>query len=83
VLIPFSSGSVQIFQDVYAAAGCFSPNQGTSCSETTHFMNTALIGGVTVLDVNVNPAPGATVASESGWDYTQQIVSAQSPQRSA
>jgi hypothetical protein len=46
-------------------------------------MNTALIGGVTVLDVNVNPAPGATVAPESGWDYTQQIVSAQSPQRSA
>ena len=42
-------------------------------------MNTALIGGVTVLDVNVNPAPGATVAPESGWDYTQQIVSAPEP----
>jgi hypothetical protein len=67
---PTISATVQqrlIFQ--FGCGGTF----GLPCYQTGDFANSALIGGATVVDANGNVVQGATIFSDSGYDYTQAV----------
>ena len=51
-------------------------------SGSLQFLHTALIGNGVVLDNNRNVVPAATIASQSGYDYTQSITAASAPEPS-
>jgi hypothetical protein len=64
VLIPFSIASFDLSVGLTTVAFCHAP-----CTTSSDFSNTALIGGYHILDNSLNPIPGATLTSESGYDY--------------
>jgi hypothetical protein len=65
VLIPFTTSSFQLTTALISTASCHAP-----CQASSNFGDTALIGGYRILDSSMNPIPGASLTSESGYDYT-------------
>jgi hypothetical protein len=54
---------------VRASASSSCAQQSTQCAADTHFGNTALIGNARIVDANGDTVPGASFASQSGYDY--------------
>ncbi len=70
---PFSFGRVYLTATLFGYYNCTSGiNQ--SCAVSANFFGTALFGGAQVLDLDGNVIEGATLTSDSGYDYTQSIA---------
>jgi hypothetical protein len=70
--MPFRGGSVGI---TYKVVGQFNKliGSGSSLAIDATFTGSAHLGNLQILDVDGNPLQGATVTSESGYDYTQPL----------
>jgi hypothetical protein len=74
ILIPFTSSSFGLAAQLTAQVGCTAP-----CSASADLGHTALIGSYQILDSNLNPITGATLTSESGYDYITPPAGAAAP----
>src|SRR5207247_8047963 len=73
ILLPFTTSSFDFHASLSAIARCDAP-----CSAKADLGNTALIGGYRILDASMNVIPGATLTSDSGYDYITPPGSADS-----
>lgn len=64
VLIPFSEALFDLVFGLSTSAACH-----MACTAISDFSNTALIGGVKILDASMVEIPGAFLTSQSGFDY--------------
>jgi len=71
VLLPFSSSGFSLNTSLQTAGRCVFAYAG--CDFTADFNDTALLGGAVIYDANGNVVQGATIVSQSGYDYTQPI----------
>ena len=71
--VPYSDGYVGLQATFSAFAECDS-SYGGDCLALSNFSETAMFGDAVVLDSSGNIVPGATVTSQSGYDYTQALV---------
>jgi hypothetical protein len=65
ILLPFTTSSFEFFTRLTTQVSCDAP-----CSAKADFGHTTLIGGYQILDSSGSVIPGATLTSESGYDYT-------------
>jgi hypothetical protein len=73
--IPFSGGSRSIAQTMTSQAYCGGP-----CMASVDTLHSARVGGLRILDIDLNPIAGAIATSESGYDYTRPISDASVPE---
>jgi hypothetical protein len=64
VLLPFTGGELGFSAQLTTLVGCKAP-----CSASADLGHTALFGGYQILDSAGHLIPGATLTSESGYDY--------------
>ena len=64
ILFPFTSSSFGFAAQLTSQVSCTAP-----CAASADLGHTALIGGYQILDSSLNPIPGASLASASGYDY--------------
>lgn len=69
----FTGGALDLVQHLRGQWACSTGTSNLSCSFTGDFLNTAAIGGALVVDAQGNPIPGATITSQSGFDYTRSL----------
>lgn len=76
VLVPFGAGQligggvtqVEVEMFLESFISCSVAN-GDTCSADADFSDTVMVTGLSVLDANFNPVPGAVVTAESGINY--------------
>jgi hypothetical protein len=73
--IPFSGGTRSIAQTMTSQAYCGGP-----CNASVDAFHSARVGGLRILDSDLNPIAGAIATSESGCDYTRPISDASVPE---
>jgi hypothetical protein len=73
-MIPFTAGYVDLTQE-FASNWLCEAQEGNPCSLSGDFLHTAAVGGALVLDLEGNPISGATITSESGFDYSRALAS--------
>lgn len=74
ILVPYSNGTFGFQQQLYWDINCLG-NTNSGCSLNLDFLHSALLGGAQVLDANLNAVSGATITSDSGFDYTAPLSS--------
>jgi hypothetical protein len=81
VLLPYSSLSFTLGESIDAFYAC-GGGRLESCTATASFGSTFQLGGAVVLDSNQHVVPGATITSQTGYDYTQPLSLASTPEPS-
>jgi hypothetical protein len=74
IFIPFSGNTFEFQAALSSSSLCHAP-----CSAKTDLGHTALIGGVKILDSSMNQISGATLTSQSGYDYVTPPSGAAAP----
>ena len=72
VFLPFTSGSISVVQTLAGQWDCRATIDAP-CSTFADFYNSAKVGGAAVYDSNFNLVDGATLSSQSGFDYTTAL----------
>jgi hypothetical protein len=76
IWLPIVAGSTSLSEALLASWNCTgSYYENGACTAGADFINSAMVGGAVVLDSNGNVVPGATVTSESGFNYNDPIPS--------
>jgi hypothetical protein len=70
--LPFTNGTFALGTQFYSDFAC-TGNTASDCSFVNDFYNTARVGGALILDSNGDVIPGATMWSESTFDYTAPL----------
>ena len=79
ILIPYTGTSAAVNQSIVGSYRC-DAGRLESCAATGFFENTFQLGGAVVLDASGNPVSGATVTSQTGYDYSQQLALSAAPE---
>ena len=76
--IPFSNGVLTLNQQMAGQWRCY---HGNTCQYYFDFFNSAMVGNARILDeTGTTLISGATITSESGYDYTQPIADTSVPE---
>jgi hypothetical protein len=78
VLLPFGPDGFALNADLLVGGRCVNAYDG--CAYSADFLDPALIGGAVIYDSNGNVVQGATIVSQSGYDYTQAMPSSTTPE---
>jgi hypothetical protein len=78
VLLPFGSGGFALHEDLEIDGRCVDAYSG--CSYSADLLDPAMVGGAVIYDSNGDVVQGATVVSQSGFDYTQALPSSAIPE---
>ncbi len=74
IVVPYSNGTFGFQQQLFWNIYCLG-NTNSGCSVNLDFLHSALLGGVQVLDSNLNAVSGAIITSDSGFDYAAPLSS--------